>query len=203
MMAVNTAEKLHSVLFTGGCRSGKSRLAQCWAEGRGPRRVYVATSRGFVAEAVTAGDDELRRRVLKHRADRGAGWTTLEPDDISPDAPLDMVQALHRAAAMADVALVDCVTLWLADWLCHGDEDALLREVTALAEFVPVCPVPLALVSNEVGYGLVPDNAMGRQFRDVAGMANQRLAEACQGVVLAVCGQPLCVKMPGLPRWSG
>lgn len=195
-----------SVLFTGGCRSGKSELAQRWAESMKQRRAYVATARGFSVTA-DSQDAEMTDRVLRHRAVRGDSWFTVEPDDVSPDAPLDAVAALQLAvAAGAEVILFDCVTLWLADQLMHDADPPLLQHrLDALATCVSTLPVPLALVTNELGSGLVPDNAPSRQFRDMAGLANQRLGQICDSVVLAVCGQPLVVKSPGmtLPPWLG
>lgn len=183
-----------TVLFTGGCRSGKSGLAQSWTESLAVSRVYVATAR----QADPSGaDPEMLARVLRHQADRGAGWMTVEPEHVSPHRPLDAVAALRHAASLAQVALFDCVTLWLSDHIYGAmpatDED-ILAQVDALASYLPTCPIPVALVTNEVGFGLVPDNPMGRRFRDLAGFANQRLGQACEGVVLAVCGQPLLIK---------
>lgn len=159
-----------------------------------PVRAYVATSR-------SGTDLEMRERVRRHRADRGEGWITIEPESVSPNGPLNAVAALERAAAEAGVVLFDCVTLWLADrlWRESGsagefDDDHIVREADALAAFLICCPVPVALVTNEVGWGLVPDYPLGRRFRDMAGLVNQRLGDACQGVVLAVCGQPLVIK---------
>lgn len=186
-----------SVLFTGGCRSGKSGLAQSWAEFVAPSRAYVATSRQVGSHAP---DAEMLARVQRHQADRGAGWLTVEPEHISPHGPLDAVAALRYAASHAQVALFDCVTLWLSDHLYGphpASDECILAKVDTLADYLAASPIPVALVTNEVGLGLVPDNAMGRRFRDLTGFANQRLGHACEAVVLAVCGQPLVIKTIG------
>lgn len=169
------------ILCTGGARSGKSRHAQAWAEARpGPRR-YLATA------AHDPADAEMSARIARHRADRaGRGWTTVE------------VGADLGAAVLAGggVAVIDCITLWLSqraiarDW----DEAAVLAEVDALAAAVARAPGDLAIVTNEVGSGVVPATAWGRAFRDLQGFANQRLAAVADEVVLCVCGCPLRVK---------
>lgn len=170
------------LLVTGGARSGKSRHAQAWAEALpGPRR-YLATAQHDPADA------EMAARIARHRADRaGRGWETSEVGG-------DLRGAL--AGCQGGVALVDCVTLWLSglaiakDW----DEPAVLAEVDALAEVLRRPPCVVALVTNEVGSGVVPEHAWGRAFRDLQGFANQRLAAVATDVVLCVCGQPLFIK---------
>lgn len=190
---------IRTILFTGGCRSGKSGLAQGWAESMAASRAYVASARhiGSHGSGGTLADAEMLERVKRHQAERCAGWITVEPEQISPQGPLDAVAALRHAATQAQVALFDCVTLWLSDHLYGSTpaaDERILAEVDALAAYLPVCPIPVALVTNEVGLGLVPDNAMGRRFRDLTGFANQRLGHACEAVVLSVCGQPLLIK---------
>jgi len=184
--------EMETILFTGGCRSGKSMLAQRWVEAAAARRAFVATAR------MDAGNDaEMRARVARHQADRGEGWVTIEPHLVSPAGPLDAVAALEMAAGQADAAVFDCVTLWLAGWLFAvppASDEAILREADKLADWLVRAPIAVALVSNEVGYGIVPEQAVARRFRDLAGFVNQRLAAACTHVTLAVCGLPLQVK---------
>jgi len=171
---------MSSLLVTGGARSGKSGFAQGRAEALpGPRR-YLATA------WCDPGDAEMQGRISRHRADRaGRGWETVE-------VGADLVAAIPRGG----VALVDCITLWLSgrclalDW----DEHAVLAEVDRLCAVVAAPPCALLLVTNEVGSGIVPETAMGRQFRDLQGWANQRLARAAGEVVLCVCGLPMTVK---------
>lgn len=188
-----------AILFTGGCRSGKSALAQRWVESLGPHRVYIATG--------AAHDEEMAERVRRHRAARGHGWHTVEEPFAVPGAlhacatgrPLPGPGAAVGEAAVVFApcagVLVDCITLWLTNMLlADRDDAAILRDVRELAAALRVSPVPVALVSNEVGWGVVPDTPLGRRFRDLAGEANQLLAAACTDVVLAVSGLPLAVK---------
>lgn len=169
-------------LFTGGARSGKSRHAQAWAEARpGPRR-YLATARSDPADA------EMQARIARHRADRaGRGWETIE-------VAADLRGAI--AACSGGTLLVDCLTLWLSGRAIDlaWDEAAVLAEVDALAADLRRAPGMVAVVTNEVGSGVVPESAWGRAFRDLQGFANQRLAAVADEVVLCVCGIAMPVK---------
>lgn len=171
-----------AVLFVGGTRSGKSDLAQRYAEGVGPQRAFIATA--------LVRDDETRARMERHQALRGQGWDCVE-------APLDIVQALQECAASGhySVALIDCITFWLCNLQEQGrSAPQILDAVRALAAWLPQAPLPVALVTSEIGQGLVPSTALGRWFRDVAGEANQLLAAACPHVLLIQCGLPLALK---------
>jgi adenosylcobinamide kinase/adenosylcobinamide-phosphate guanylyltransferase len=166
-----------SILVLGGARSGKSRHAEMLAAGSGLRRVYVATAQAF--------DDEMVERVRLHRERRGQGWESLEE-------PLKLLQALEKAASPAHFVLVDCVTLWVTNlMLADADVEA---EVEALCAAVPSLAGTVCFVSNEVGLGIVPDNALARRFRDLAGIANQRLAAVCDRVTFIAAGLPLQLK---------
>jgi len=165
------------VLVTGGARSGKSRFAEQrlgeLAPG-GPWR-YVAT-----AEAL---DDEMRARIAHHRARRGERWRTVE----APRALADAVRVPAEAAV-----LVDCITLWLSNGMLDGAaDDALLAAAGEVAAAARESGVPVVFVTNEVGGGIVPEHALARRFRDVAGWVNQRLAAACDEVFLVAAGLPL------------
>lgn len=167
-------------LVIGGARSGKSAYAQTMAEAeaarRGGRPVMIAT-----AEAL---DAEMAERIARHRAERGEGWETIE-------CPLDLDLTLTRPGADACV-VIDCLTLWLSN-LLHADADmeaAIGRLLAALRE----SPAELVLVANEVGLGIVPENALARRFRDEAGRLNRRLAEAADRVVVMFAGLPLTLK---------
>ena len=166
-------------LVLGGARSGKSAYAESLFAGAGA--VYVAT-----AEAI---DDEMRDRIARHRARRGAQWTTVE-------APLDLAGALGAPLPDASGAgvLVDCLTVWLGN-LMHAGRD-IDREARTLLESLAVAEVPLVLVANEVGLGVVPENALARAFRDHAGRLNQALAARADRVVLVTAGLPLDLKSP-------
>ena len=178
-MAGNDESRPHPrlTLVLGGARSGKSAYAESLVAG--PGAVYVAT-----AEAI---DDEMGERIARHRARRrGAGWTTVE-------APLNLAAALraHAPGASGGV-LVDCLTVWLGN-LMHAGRN-IDREAGSLLESLAVPPVPVVLVANEVGLGVVPDNPMARAFRDHAGRLNQALAARAGRVVLVTAGIPLVLK---------
>ena len=168
-------------LFTGACRSGKSALAQAWAERRPGPRAYVATA--------GVRDDEMAARIALHRAVRGEGWVTVEA------AGKDLAQTLRDLPPETGVALVDCTTLWLAGLMEQDLDDArILTLADELAALLPSLTFPVAFVHNETGWGLVPEYPLGRRFRDLSGLVGQKLAAACDTVVLAVCGLPLTVK---------
>ena len=166
----------HLTLVLGGARSGKSRYAESLITAHPPPWVYVAT-----AEAL---DDEMRARIADHRARRGADWRVVE-------APRDLAGAL-MGLGEGGAVLVDCLTLWLSNrMLADADlESESTRLQTALADIA----VPVVLVSNEVGFGIVPDNALARRFRDAQGRLNQCIADVAARVVLMVAGLPLVVK---------
>jgi adenosylcobinamide kinase/adenosylcobinamide-phosphate guanylyltransferase len=161
-------------LVLGGARSGKSRFAEALVTAHPAPWTYLATAQAF--------DDEMRDRVALHRARRDSGWRTVE-------APVELAAALraHRGPV-----LVDCLTLWLTN-LMLGDHD-IEDAVTALERAIAEHGGPVVLVSNEVGLGIVPDNALARAFRDEAGRLHQRLAARADHVVFMVAGLPLHVK---------
>ena len=166
-----------TLLVLGGARSGKSRHAQRRAEATGLVPVFVATAQAF--------DDEMRDRIGRHRADRDARWTTVE-------ALLDLPAALRGADDAGRVLLVDCLTLWLSNLLLAEADVAAAG--TALAAALPDMRAHVVLVTNEVGWGIVPDNALARRFRDAAGRLHQQVAAACDTVELVVAGLPLRLK---------
>lgn len=172
------------VLVLGGARSGKSVFAEALAEGHDGPLLYVATAE--------AGDDEMAARIAAHRARRGPRWRAVE-------APHDLPGALSGISGVG-AALVDCLTLWLSNLLL-GDADleaAGARLIAALDDRT----VPIILVANEVGLGIVPDNALARRFRDAAGRLNQRVAAAADSVHFMAAGLPLTLKPAagGQPR---
>lgn len=163
-------------LVVGGARSGKSAFAEGLLTGTGRPRRYIATAEAW--------DDEMRDRIARHQADRGAAWTTVE-------APLDLSAAL--ATARPDEAvLLDCATLWLTNHLLA--EHDLAAETARLLAALAACPAPVVVVSNETGWGIVPDNALARRFRDEQGRLNQRLAAQATLVVTVIAGLPLALK---------
>ena len=167
-------------LVLGGARSGKSRYAQRWAERHGGALAFIATAQAF--------DAEMEDRIARHRADRDTRWHTWE-------APFNLPDVIGQAAAQgAGAVLVDCLTLWLSNCLlAERDLDTAGAELCAA---VKACPCPIALVANEVGFGIVPDNALARRFRDAAGLLNQYVAAVSDQVVLVAAGLPLTLKGP-------
>lgn len=165
-------------LVLGGARSGKSTFAQRAAEmAAGPEHpLLIATGQAF--------DDEMRDRIARHQADRGDAWRTLE-------APLDLAVALGGLVE-GETVVVDCLTLWLSNHMLA--EHDLEQERQALVTAVQDCRARLWLVSNEVGWGLVPESALGRRFRDEAGRLHQELATAADEVFMIVAGLPLRFK---------
>ena len=177
--------------IVGGARSGKSRLAEARALESGLAVVYIATAHAL--------DAEMARRVAHHRARRPAEWQCVE-------SPLDLAQTLRRHAAADTCVLVDCLTLWLNNLFFAGRaaaqaeageavDFALLRaETDALLDTLPSLPGRVILVSNEVGWGIVPMHPVSRLFADEQGRLNQRVAAACERVTLVVAGLPLTLK---------
>lgn len=167
-------------LILGGARSGKSSHAEKqalkWHVG-GLAVTYVATGE--------ARDAEMRERIAHHRARRPAAWRTVEE-------PLRLVDTLSREAAADVCLLVDCLTLWLSNVLL-AERDA---EIDRLLDVLPALPGRVILVSNEVGWGIVPENALARRFRDEQGRLNQRVAALAGRVTLVAAGLPLVLKSP-------
>jgi adenosylcobinamide kinase/adenosylcobinamide-phosphate guanylyltransferase len=175
-MANAQAGEVRLTLVLGGARSGKSRYAESLITALPPPWIYLATAQ--------AGDEEMAQRIAAHRERRGAGWQTIE-------APHDVVGGLVTAAAHAPL-LIDCMTLWLTNRiLAEADINA---ETARVEEALARRSGFAALVSNEVGYGIVPGNALARRFRDAQGRLNQRLATRADRVVLVVAGLPLVLK---------
>lgn len=165
-----------SILITGGARSGKSGLAERLTLALGQPAIYIATAQ--------AHDAEMEARIATHQARRGAEWQTVAE-------PLDLPGALTLTDGAAP-RLVDCLTLWLTNlMLSEADHAAATdRLITALARQ----QAPVVFVTNEVGAGIVPENRLARQFRDAAGLLNQRVAAVCDEVHLCVAGYPIQVK---------
>jgi adenosylcobinamide kinase/adenosylcobinamide-phosphate guanylyltransferase len=164
------------ILITGGARSGKSTRAEARACAFPGKPVYVAT-----AEAL---DAEMRERIAKHRARRGNAW-------LEHETPLELVAALVETDGRG-ARLVDCLTLWLSN-LMHAERD-WEKEAMLLAETLDRQNSPVVLVTNEVGLGIVPDNALARRFRDAAGILNQIVARVADEVEFVVAGLPMRVK---------
>ncbi|WP_028031924.1 bifunctional adenosylcobinamide kinase/adenosylcobinamide-phosphate guanylyltransferase [Gemmobacter nectariphilus] len=159
---------------TGGARSGKSALAERLTRlGAAPHH-YIATAEPW--------DDEMRERIARHRADRGAGWITHE-------APLDLPAALSAARG---TVLIDCATLWLTNQMLGGHD--LEAATQGLLAALHKAPGAVVIVSNEVGWGIVPENALARAFRDAQGRLNQRLAAQADLAIAVIAGLPMVLK---------
>jgi adenosylcobinamide kinase/adenosylcobinamide-phosphate guanylyltransferase len=202
-----------AVLITGGARSGKSKFAEKLAMHRGNAGIYFATAQIY--------DEEMRERIELHQEQRqqeGFPWTTREePYDLS--AQLGLLEKAERVEQMESVrrqqgarlpiqeseenagpvVLVDCLTLWLSNWLLRleDQQDASIKVMDRIKELVNVVSTykgHLILVTNEVGSGIVPEYPLGRSFRDLAGTMNQKLAEVCEQVFLVTAGIPIELK---------
>ncbi len=172
------AKKLFFI--TGGARSGKSAYAEKLALEIAGKRAYLATAQAL--------DAEMAAKIEKHRKDRSSAWDTYEE-------PLAVADLLRKISGRYQVALLDCLTLWLSNIMAHtGGDGAVLQGmdslVKALSDFQGTCIV----VSNEVGLGIVPDNPVARKFRDFAGMMNQKIAQAADEVYFTASGIPMKIK---------
>ena len=163
-------------LVLGGARSGKSRHAEALARHTGLPRRYIATAQAF--------DSEMTARIARHKIDRGPDWHLAE-------APLDLCGALSQVPA-GEVVLVDCATLWLTNHLLAGHD--LTAETEALLAALATCASKVIIVSNEVGWSVVPDNVLARAFTDAQGRLNQALAAQATRVTLVVAGLPMTLK---------
>lgn len=164
-------------LVLGGARSGKSRYAEGLIADHPGGRVYLATAE--------AGDAEMAERIRRHQARRGADWTTVEE-------PLDLPHALETASRGGAAVLVDCLTLWLSNLMAA--DRAVEAEARRLTDALPALEGPAVFVSNEVGLGIVPDNALARAFRDQAGFLHQSVAAAADRVYFVAAGLPMLLK---------
>lgn len=168
-------------MILGGCRSGKSRLAlDLAAKLQGERKIFMATC--------IPRDDEMRERVKQHQESRGPEWKAVE-------IPIDLAGAIESYSRQADVIVVDCLTLWVSNlFMEKSDTLSIADHTNRLTAAMAGVRCPLFLVSNELGQGIVPENALARQYRDAVGEVNQSVAAAAGKVVLTVAGIPLIVK---------
>lgn len=163
-------------IVTGGAKSGKSRYAEGLVTATNRPRIYIATARIW--------DDEMRVKITAHRSDRGTDWQTIE-------APRDVASALGQAPANS-VVLLDCATMWLTN--CLLDESDLSAETAGLLTALRTCAAPVVVVTNELGWSIVPENALARRFRDAQGRLNQEMAAQADLVVAVISGIPLALK---------
>lgn len=170
-----------SILVLGGCRSGKSTFAQQAADHMArDKKIYLATS--------MPTDREMEERIQRHQDDRGPDWETIEE-------PVRIHEIIDKTCGRAKVILVDCLTLWTTNLLFQGkDESGIMAATDLLVDALHLATCPVILVSNEVGYGIVPENSLARQFRDIAGLVNQRVARAVDKVIVTMAGIPVQIK---------
>ncbi len=169
-------------MVIGGARSGKSRFGQASAEASGFAPLLIATAE--------AGDAEMQARIERHRAERGPRWRVIE-------APLALVEEIDRQARPARILVIDCLTLWLSNLILAGHDEAAAGD--RLADRIAGLACPAIFISNEVGSGIVPENALARAFADAQGRLNQKIAAAVDAVALVVAGQALLVKPASAP----
>jgi len=173
----------HLLLVTGGTRSGKSRYALDRARTWGERILYVATCQ--------PADEEMWQRIRRHQVERPRTWMTIEPG-------LEVVHAIQQHSPGIDGIVLDCLTLYVSQLVVAGSgEHEIVQRVDALCAELREVSMPAAIVTNEVGWGVVPETPLGRLFRDAAGRANQVAAAHAQEVVLLVCGLPVAIKHQG------
>lgn len=193
--AINQSHPSNLVLILGGARSGKSTFAERLAIDSGRRVAFIATA--------TASDEDMRNRISRHQAARPAHWLTIEES-------LHLSNAVREASAVAEVLILDCMTVWLSNWLFTQETngqidsktvnsyyyDAVLQVIDDLLEVVAALSADktLIVVTNEVGLGIVPAYALGRVYRDLLGLVNQRLAGAAPHVYLMVAGLGVDIK---------
>jgi adenosylcobinamide kinase/adenosylcobinamide-phosphate guanylyltransferase len=168
------------ILITGGCRSGKSRFALNYANQHFSEKLYLATCEVL--------DEEMARRVEHHKKMRGPEWQTVEE-------PVEIVDRIRQHGNVAEVILIDCLTLWLSNLLIKWDNDLrTMEETDHLIHIIKESQTSFILVSNEVGMGIVPADPLSRRFRDLSGMMNQRMAEIMDTVIFMVSGIPIFLK---------
>lgn len=167
----------HITLVLGGARSGKSRYAEGLVSATPPPWTYIATAQAF--------DDEMKLRLAHHRSRRDERWRTVEE-------PLELGPIIARHASEGGAVLIDCLTLWLSNILLNGHDTE--RASAELIDALERVRGKIVIVSNEVGFGIVPDNRLAREFRDAQGWLNQAVARVADQVVLIAAGLPLTLK---------
>ncbi len=170
-------------LITGPSRGGKTRLALKIALSYPKPRGYLATAQAL--------DEEMSLRIRRHQEEREGNFETMEE-------PLDLTRALRFPDQPYSIVIIDCLTLWLSNLMAKwgADEGSLRQEVGQVVDFFKSFAVPTVIISNEVGWGIVPDNPLARNFRDLSGNLNQELAAVADQVILTVAGIPLFLKQP-------
>lgn len=168
-----------TTLILGGARSGKSRYGEELILSSGLNPIYLATGRAL--------DQEMEDRIHVHQERRGKEWETVEE-------PLALPDALKETAHPGRAILVDCLTMWVTNLMMAGAD--VQKESDALVAVLPKLETPVVFVSDEVGLGIIPDNKLAREFRDLAGLVNQKLAAHCDEAIFIAAGLPMVLKGP-------
>lgn len=176
-----TEIKSGCLLFTGGAKSGKSRLSLSYCNSLDRKKVFLATAQAL--------DSEMEERISRHREERGGEWNTIEE-------PLNIVDQIQSKDSPDTVILIDCLTLWVNNLLMeYGNADEFIQgSIDELIDCLGNVKGLVVIVTNEVGMGIVPENELARKYRDIVGSANQQMAEVAKKVVMAVSGLPLVIK---------
>ncbi len=164
-------------LILGGMRSGKSEFAEKIIENSGCDPIYMATGQAF--------DKEMAQRIKIHQARRGAQWRCIE-------SPLDVARELEKVNKPQQIILLDCLTMWLSNMM--SAEKNIVQETEQLISQLSVMRCSIILVSNEVGLGIIPDNALARKFGDAQGILNQKIGQVCAEVTFVAAGFPMRLK---------
>jgi len=168
------------IFITGGARSGKSRFALDYANRHFSKKLYLATCEVL--------DEEMALRVEKHKKMRGKEWNTIEE-------PVEVVDNIDEYSDKVEVVLLDCITLWLSNLLMGQNSDAkIMDEVDRFINTIKQNQTSFIIVSNEVGMGIVPPEPLGRRFRDLSGLVNQKIADVAETVIFMVSGIPMYLK---------
>ena len=169
------------VLVIGGAKSGKSSISMEICDGLDRKKIFLATAQAL--------DNEMRERIERHKEERGGDWITVEE-------PMEIVDKISEFDSEETIILLDCLTLWISNlFMEYGDADEFIN--SAIDEFIECLgniKGIVVVVTNEVGMGIVPDNELSRKYRDVAGSANQKIADIAKKVVAVMAGIPLVLK---------
>jgi adenosylcobinamide kinase / adenosylcobinamide-phosphate guanylyltransferase len=176
-------QKARLTLITGPARSGKTRLAVQWALNFPSPRTYIATAQGL--------DPEMAERIVRHQVERGTSFQTVEE-------PLNLSSQLEKIQDTCSIVVVDCLTLWVSNLLGLSEKEGqgIKGQTDELLAVLMSTKTPIILIGNEVGWGIVPENALARTFRDISGRLHQQIAQIADQVILMVAGIPLVVKQP-------
>ena len=168
------------IFILGGARSGKSAYALSLAKERSRKALYIATAE--------ANDAEMKSRISKHKTSRPKYWNTVEE-------PLDLIAALKKQKHKYEVIIIDCLTLYLSNLMHEGlKQAAIIKIIKEAASYIKAMKETVIVISNEVGLGIVPENKLAREFRDISGLSNQIMAKEADGVVFIQAGIALKLK---------